>query len=83
VSQEATRSSFDSERRASFGSILREKAISEESGRDEDASVMISANKKEEVVEVKDKGEEKDILADMEAFEKELEELRAKFKDGS
>jgi hypothetical protein len=81
VSQEAARPSFDSDRRGSMGSILKENAITEEPGKDEAkagpaAPLSGRERTKEEMQEAKD------ILADMEAFQKEIDELKRQFEEG-
>jgi hypothetical protein len=65
-----------------MGSILKENAITEEPGRDEAEAgpaappLPVREQTKEETQEAKG------ILADMEAFQKEIDELKKKFEEG-
>jgi len=83
VSQEVGRPSFDSDRdrRGSMGSILKENAITEEPGRAEaEAGAAAPLPRREPTKE--ETQQAKDILADMEAFQKEIDELKKKFEEG-
>jgi len=84
VSQEVPRSSLDSDMRGSLGSILKENAITEEPGGDEVvASKVLSLPVMDQPVESAEKTQEsKNILADMEAFQREIDELKRKFEEG-
>ncbi|QDS71285.1 hypothetical protein FKW77_001164 [Venturia effusa] len=82
VSQEAGRSSFDSDhRRGSMGSILREYSITEEAGIAEAGPLAQSQLHGRELSQVESQ-QTKNILADMEAFQREIDELQKKFEDG-
>jgi len=77
VSQEVVRSSFDSERRGSLGSVLKENAITEESSKGENEVAVVTTPP---VQDQSKKGAE-DILAEMEAFQREIDELKKKFDE--
>jgi hypothetical protein len=84
VSQEVVRSSFDSERRGSLGSVLKDNAITEESGKDENDVAVVTTppvqdQPKQSADEMRDA---KDILAEMEAFQREIDDLKKKFDEG-
>ncbi|KAE9966005.1 hypothetical protein BLS_007270 [Venturia inaequalis] len=83
VSQEVGRSSFDSDhRRGSMGSILKEYSITEEVGKSEaEAGTPAPPPLPQESTQAQSQ-QTKDILADMEAFQREIDELKKKFEDG-
>jgi hypothetical protein len=84
VSQEVGRASFDSDRdrRGSMGSILKENAITEEPGRDEAEAGSAAPSLPKREPTAQEAKEAKDILADMEAFQKEIDELKKKLGEG-
>jgi hypothetical protein len=82
VSQEVGRPSFDSDRRGSMGSILKETVITEEPGRDEAEAGSTAPSLPVRDLTKEESQEAKDILADMEAFQKEIDELKKKFEEG-
>lgn len=64
-----------------MGSILRESAITEEPGRNEaEAGSLAPIYPRQQPLE--DRQETKDILADMEAFQREIDELKETFEKG-
>ncbi|TID13937.1 hypothetical protein E6O75_ATG07169 [Venturia nashicola] len=81
VSQEMGRPSFDSEdRRGSMGSILKEQSVTEEAGKSEaEAGTRAPPRLLQEATQVESQ-QTNDILADMEAFQREIDELKKKFE---
>jgi hypothetical protein len=76
TSGEQPRSSVDIERRASMTSIVREDPITEEEGRDLDVT---STKQSDTAPSNPPPQQNKDVLAEMEAFQREIDALREKF----
>jgi hypothetical protein len=80
ASGEQTRSSIDLERRPSISSIVREKSISEETGRDLDGARDPASQEALQASQSNpDSKSANDVLAEMEAFQREIDALREKF----
>lgn len=65
-----------------MGSILKEHSITEEAGKSEAEAGTPSAPLLPQELTRVEPQQTKDILADMEAFQREIDELKKKFEDG-